>query len=842
MLIDIGKRYSYNHLIMIYIFFLVISLLLPAFPVFAQPAEQPAANQEVVASEPAQDVANSQDSSQPKNEETITQPAANAVTPPAPETTTPTVTSEPKAISPALTGKTMVKSIEIKGNKSIGLSTITSKIKTRVGDEYLQNVISDDIKRLYNTGFFSDVSVDRQDYEGGFKVIFYVVEKSIVDKITFSKIRYYKPNGILRKLKTKKGKFLDKKELNDDIRTIQDLYQKKGLTDVDVKVETDTDELTNKTTLHFIIKEGQRIKIKKIVFKGNHVFKSKRLIKVIKSRSAWLFNSGYLRQETLDEDMERLKSFYEKEGFIDATARYENVTVKPGRLITYIYIEEGKRYYVEKITIVGNNVATEKEILDVMKEIKTGGIFSRQKLSVDVSNIRTLYFDKGYIFANVRESTSLNPETGKVEVKLDVEEGNLAYINRIKIQGNDRTRDIVIRRELRLYPNDRFDGAKLRRSKQRLQNLGYFEDISYDVEDTEDPDKKDLVVQVKEAKTGTFSFGGGYSTVDQLVGFIEVEQKNFDFANWPTFTGGGQNLTLRFETGSTRSNQRLSFTEPWLFDYPVSGGFDAYRTVRERESDVGYAYDENRVGGDIRFGKQFTELVSGNMSYTRENIKIDNFAEGVSADLLAEEGKNTVSTVSFGLSRDSRDSVFNPTRGWYLNGATDVAGGPFGGDKDFARFTGRSSYNIPLKWASVFEVRLMGGVVSPYGDSEKVPIFERFFAGGARTIRGYNERKVGPLDPVTSDPIGGESLLVGSLEYTIPLIDFIKFATFVDSGNVWSRVEDFGQGGYKTGTGVGLRVKTPIGPVNLDYGYPLNDEPGEESRSGKFYFSVSRGF
>ena len=813
------------------IFFLVISLLLPIFPAFAQPAE-PTLNQETVTPESPQGAPIPGDSTQPKTEGTVAQPPVNAVVAPVPQ----------EALETKTSGKTIVKGIEIKGNKSIGLATITAKIKTRVGDEYLQNVISDDIKRLYNTGFFSDVSVDRQEYESGFKVVFYVVEKSIVDKITFSKTRYYKPSAILRKIKTKKGKFLDKKELNDDIRTIQELYQKKGLTDVDVKVETDTDELTNKTTLHFIIKEGQRIKIKKIVFKGNKAFKGRRLIKVIKTRWAWLFNSGYLRQETLDEDMERLKSFYEKEGFIDATARYENVTVREGRLITYIYIEEGKRYYVEKVMLAGNNVATEKEILDIMKEVRVGGIFSRQRLSVDVSNIRTLYFDKGYIFANVRESTSLNPETGKVEVKLDIEEGRLAYVNRIKIQGNDRTRDIVIRRELRLYPDERFDGAKLRRSKQRLQNLGYFEDISYDIEDTDDPDKKDLVVQVKEAKTGTFSFGGGYSTVDQLVGFVEIEQKNFDFANWPTFTGGGQNLTLRFESGSTRSNQRLSFTEPWLFDYPVSAGFDAYRTQRERESDVGYAYDETRTGGDIRFGKQFTDFVSGNLSYTRERIKIDNFATGVSADLLAEEGANTVSSVGFGLTRDSRDSVFNPTKGWYLNGSTDVAGGILGGDKDFVRFTGRTSYNIPLKFDSVFEIRTMAGVVDAYGDSTKVPIFERFFAGGARTIRGYNERKVGPLDPVTEDPIGGESLLVGSLEYTIPLIDFIKLAAFVDSGNVWSKISDFGQGGYKSGTGLGLRVKTPIGPVNLDYGYPLNDEPGEESRSGKFYFSVSRGF
>ncbi|MDP2652967.1 MAG: outer membrane protein assembly factor BamA [Candidatus Omnitrophota bacterium] len=762
-------------------------------------------------------------------------PAAAPAVPKAPDAQEP-----PPAVSPEK--KKVVKSIEIKGNKSISLPTILAKIKTRAGQEYLQSVISDDIKRLYNTGFFSDVRVDREDFEGGFKVLFYVTEKSIVDKITFSKLRYFNPKGIVKKLKSKKGKFLDNKELNDDVRTIEDMYTKKGLTSVSVTVETERDELNNKTAIHFVIKEGVRIKVKRIRIKGNTAFKDKRIMKVIKTRPDSLFTSGYLKKDILAEDMDRIKAFYEREGFIDATVSHELEEMTPSRLIVRINIEEGKRYYVEKITLSGNKVADDDEVIAVMNEVKVGGIFSRDKLTVDLSSIRTLYFDKGYIFANVRESTSLNPDTGKVEVKLDVEEGNLAYVNRIKIQGNDRTRDIVIRREMRLYPGDQFDGEKLRRSKQRLQNLGYFEDISYDIEDTDSPSKKDLVVQVKEAKTGTFSFGGGYSTIDQLVGFVEVEQKNFDFTNFPTFTGGGQNLLLRAESGSTRNNMRLSFTEPWLFDYPISGGFDAYRSERSRERDVGYAYDEKRTGGDIRFGKQFTEYFSGSVMYGRENVTIDNFEANVSADLLAEQGKNTISRVSFNLSRDSRDSVFNPTKGLYLSGTADVAGGPFGGDKDFMRFTPRASYNIPFKFDSVLEFRVLAGFADAYGDNSKVPIFERYFAGGARTIRGYNERKVGPLDPVTEDPLGGESMLVGNIEYTIPIIDFLKLATFFDTGNVWSKVDDFGTGDFKSGFGLGLRVKTPIGPINLDYGYPLSDEPGEEDKSGKFYFSVSRGF
>ncbi len=375
-----------------------------------------------------------------------------------------------------------------------------------------------------------------------------------------------------------------------------------------------------------------------------------------------------------------------------------------------------------------------------------------------------------------------------------------------------------------------------------MRNLGYFEDVNYDIEDSDSPTKKNLVVLVKEAKTGSFSFGAGYSTVDQLVGFAEIEQKNFDFTNWPNFTGGGQNLSMRLEGGSTRKNTRLSFTEPWLFDYPISAGFDLYMTEHDKERNVGYGYNEKRIGGNLRLGRRFGEYASGGVTYRRENVEIADFDATVSADLKEEEGKNTLSLLGFNWATDWRDSSITPTKGLYLSSGFDIAGGIIGGDKDFYRLSTRDSYNIPFKFDSTLEFRLRAGIQNAYGDSEKVPIFERFYAGGERTIRGYDERAVGPVDSVTIDPIGGESMLVGNIEYTIPVISYVKLATFIDSGNVWSKMSDVGSGGFKTGAGFGLRVKTPIGPVNLDYGIPFDVVPGSEKKTGKFYFSVSRGF
>ncbi len=746
--------------------------------------------------------------------------------------------------APGVSAK-IVKGIDVVGNKSIGVATILSKIKTRVGQEYIENVISDDLKRLYNTGYFSDVKVDKKDVDGGYKVIINLVEKPIVEEITFSKLRYFNKRSLETKMKTKKGKFLDNKSLKDDINTIQEMYAKKGLTQAKVDVETFNDEATNRASLHFIVREGYRVKVKRINVVGNIAYSDRRIIKVIKSRNAWLFNSGHLKEDVLEEDMDRIKSFYEQNGYIDAKADYTLDYLNQGRVVINITVEEGKRYYVGDLTIAGNSVASEPEIKAAMNSIKPGNIFSRAKLDEDISNISTMYFDMGHIFAKVNESTSLNTDNGRVDVRLDIEEGGIAYIDKIKVQGNTNTRDIVIRRELRMYPGDQFDGKKLRRSKERLRNLGYFEDVGFDIEDTKNPEMKNLIVQVKEAKTGSFSFGGGYSTVDQLVGFVEIEQKNFDITNWPRFTGGGQDLLLRAEAGSTRRNLQLSFTEPWLFDYPISGGFDLFSLQRDKSRDIGYAYDEQRLGATLRLGKQISEYTSAGLSYTIQNIDISNLDSNVSADLLAEEGENVVSSLGFTLNQDHTDSTFNPTKGWVWNNGIDLAGGPLGGDKDFYRLQTKGSYYVPVKvraTPTVLELRGRAGIVQPYSGSDKVPIFERFFAGGAKTIRGYNERKVGPLDPANNDPIGGESLLVGNIEYTFPIVEIIKLATFFDVGNVWPTVEDFGSGDFKAGVGFGLRVKTPIGPVNLDYGYPLNDEPGEETRSGKFYFSVSRGF
>jgi outer membrane protein insertion porin family len=739
----------------------------------------------------------------------------------------------------------IVKAIDIEGNKSIGIAQILARIKTRVGEEYQDAVVSDDLKRLYNTGHFSDVQINHEDLDDGYKVIVRLKEKPIVDAIIFSKIRYYNTRFLLNKMKTKKDKFLDNKTLKDDIHTIEDLYKKKGLTQVKVDVEISIDDTTNKVTLHFILREGFKVKIKRIYIYGNITFSDKKIIKVMKSRWAWIFGSGLLKEDTLDTDMTAIQAFYEQNGFLDTKAAYRIEPLYQGMVKVNVTIQEGKRYYAGDISFLGNAILPNNDIKSHIKNLKQGNFFSHEKMEEDIGNIREAYFDRGYISALVEESTSFNTTTAKVDVKVTIKEGRLAYINKVKIQGNAHTRDIVIRRELRMYPGDRFDGAKLRFSKQRLKDLGYFEDVGYDIEDTDQEDLKDLVVQVKEAKTGSFSFGGGYSTVDKLVGFVEVEQKNFDISNWSSFSGGGQDVRLRAQIGSSQRSFLLSFTEPWLFDHPISAGFDGYYTENLKDGSTGFSYDQKTAGGDLRLGKSFNDNLSVGTVYRLEHINISNLDSDVSAALAEQAGSSLVSSLGFSVTNDYRDSKLSPTRGWDITNNADIAGGPLGGDKNFYRFQTSGEFFYPIKIndvTTVIEFSGRTGIVQAYPKTPDVPIFERYFTGGQDSIRGYDERTVGPLDHNTNDAIGGEALLLGSVEYTVPIIEIIKGAVFFDTGNVWDKVRNYGTGGLKSGTGVGLRVKTPIGPIKLDYGIPLDNVQGQKNKSGKFYFSVSRGF
>jgi outer membrane protein insertion porin family len=738
----------------------------------------------------------------------------------------------------------VVTAVKIEGNKSISGETVLSKVKTKAGDKFSQDVINEDIKRLYGTEFFTDVSVDVKDKSPGQAAVTFIVkEKPVIDDIVFKGNTAFRAQKLKSTMKSKPNEMLNLVLLTQDMSDLRSLYIKKGYPQVEIKYELDIDKETNKARVTVIINEKTRVRVEKIDIKGNKAIKTADIRKVMGTKTAWLFSTGNFNEDTFQEDMEKIKSMYDDKGYLDAVIEPELDYSQDGtELSITLDITEGKQYKIGDMTIKGNLVLPEKDVRSKIS-MRPGKPFSNRQLRVDVVSVRQFYYRYGYMNVAVEVDKQLNASTGDIDIIYDIDAREPVYVGKIEIRGNIRTKDVVVRRELRVYPGDRFNGDKIIRSKERIYNLGFFENVSFDTEPTDTPDVQNLVVTVKETKTGEFSFGGGYSSVDMLIGFVEITQRNFDILNWPYFTGAGQYLAIKAELGMVRNNFNISWTDPWILGWPFSFGFDAYNTSHNKSGDVGWAYDEMRTGGDLKLGKNLTDELRADLVYRLERIKISNIDDNSSQDLKDESGSNNVSSLLLDMTYDSRDNVFNPGRGWIVNGSIENAGGIILGDKNYIKGTAGVSFYYTFFERFVLELKGRAGMESAYGKSDSVPIYERFFAGGINTIRGYKERRVGPRDPGSNEPIGGDSIFLANAELTFPLYEnMLKGAVFYDIGNVWQRSGDFIRGGnFKAGTGVGVRVKTPLGPVRVDWGYPLNSNYDDE-RTGEFYFSMSRGF
>ncbi len=742
----------------------------------------------------------------------------------------------------------IVKAVDVKGNKTVSSLTILAKVKTQVGQPLSSAILNEDLKRLYGLGYFTDVRIDQEDLLDGVKVMFVVVEKPVLSEIKIEGNKKIGHDAVKKEMQSTVGDFVDQKRVRDDIESIRKLYEKKGFSDVKIDDSLDVNPDTNQAVLRILIDEGSKVRIRDIQVVGNKSIKSGDILGKIKTKKmewwGW-FHSGYLNEEDLSEDVERIKALYDEAGFSDVDVKTDTEPIgsakDSGDIILKIIINEGKKYLVGDVQLKGNSVIKSDEIMKAIAMTKDKP-FSRRGLRLDVANIQDLYFEKGYLSAQIRSESVYNETTDRVDLNYTITENELTYVGRVRIQGNTKTKDNVIRRELRAYPGESFSGAKLKRSKERLYNLGFFEDVRFDTDPGATPNTRDLLVSVKEGKTGEFSFGGGYSSIDSIIGFVQIRQKNFDWQNWKNFTGAGQDFMMRFEGGSVRKNAELSFTEPWVFGYPYSFGFDLYRKEFDKSSNSGYFFSERKTGGDLRLGKEFTEYDKGLLMYKLEEVKISDIPDDASQALKDESGRNTTSSVALTLTHDQRDNIYNPTKGFMVSGTGEVAGGALGGDKNFTKLYGIASSYFKNFDKMVLELKGRAGIADAYGKTNDVPIYERYFAGGANTIRGYREQRVGPRDPGNQQPVGGDAYWIFNVEETFPIYpDLIKGAVFFDTGNVEEKIGDFGKGGLVSGAGVGVRIKTPIGPVKLDAGYPLDDIP-QEKKKLRFYFNISQGF
>ncbi|HXV18542.1 MAG TPA: outer membrane protein assembly factor BamA, partial [Candidatus Omnitrophota bacterium] len=631
--------------------------------------------------------------------------------------------SLPVSVSAEESGPT-VKAIDVRGNKTVSSLAILAKVKTQIGQPLSSTILNEDLKRLYGLGYFTDVRIEQEDYEDGIKVVFLVVEKPVLAEIKVEGNNKLKKDEIKKVMTSVVGDFVDQKRVRDDVEAVRALYEKKGFSDVQIDSALDVNPDTSQAALRVIINEGSKVRIREIKIIGNDNVKSGDIHKAMKTKTmSWWgwFRPGFLNEMELNEDLERIKALYDEHGFSDVEVSTETAPLgETGDVVLNVMIKEGKKYLVGAVTFKGNDVIKTEEL---QKTIQMGeeDPFSRRHLRLDVSAIQDLYFENGYLSAQIRSESIYDDKTDRVNVTYSINEKELNYVDRVIIQGNSKTKDIVIRRELRAYPGESFSGAKLKRSKERLYNLGFFEDVRFDTEPGSAPNSKDLIVSVKEQKTGEFSFGGGYSSIDSVLGFVQIRQRNFDWRNYPEFVGAGQDFSVRIEAGSVRKNAELSFTEPWVFGHPYSFGFDIYMRDYDRSGSAGYFYNQEKIGLALRLGKEFNDFDRGLLVYRIEEVDISDIPDDASEDLKSEEGTNMTSSLAYTLTRDMRDNRVNPTKGYLLSGTAEYAGGFLAGDKDFYKLSGTASTYFKNFDKNVLELKARAGIAEEHGDSDEVP-------------------------------------------------------------------------------------------------------------------------
>jgi outer membrane protein insertion porin family len=758
----------------------------------------------------------------------------------------------------------IVRQIEIQyaGPATLSRQRILSNMKTTVGQPYSEQTVEDDVRSLYATGLVTNVRIYGEPLPDGVKVIVVVQTRVTLTEVAIQGNEVIKTKRIRKELNLKTGSPLDEQALEQARQKVVEMYQKRGYPDTDVQYKVDVNEERGTARVTFAISEGRKAVVKTISFVGNVAIRSKRLRKEMKTKEnnilGFLTGAGRLNNQQLDGDVQKIKELYQDNGYADVQVtdvRIDRLDKK--NVAITIYINEGQQYHVGTVAIEGLHIVTEANFRKVIK-VTEGKVFSPQKLQKDIKSVEDAYGVAGYADAKVNvETTPGGPALVNLSYKVD--EGIQSFVEHINISGNSRTKDKVIRREIVLSPGDVFDTVRVDISKKRLEGLQYFERVDTYASDTTVPGRKDLNVVVQEKRTGNLNFGLGFSTTDGLLGFAELSQGNFDITNWKTFTGAGQKFRARVQLGTQTKDASIELTEPYFLDQrlALSGRlfFDEYNYY----SDV---YDQRDYGFDINVRKPITNFLSVKLDYTLQEIGIYNINQSAITqqllNIIQQQGSyNLESRVTLALTYDTRDSAFLTRKGTRVDLSTYVAGGPLGGDVSVYGFDLDAAQYFHLPYDTILLLNGEVGVVSNWNNDSIVPIFDRLYLGGASNLRGFRFRDVGPKDD-QGNALGGNTLARLTVEYTIPIIERVRFAVFYDGGFVnpgsWSfspqKVPTTPPGGSNAGKfsggfnqdiGIGVRLDLPIGPIRLDYGYPIQED-SFSSKSGQFQFSVGYQF
>jgi outer membrane protein insertion porin family len=738
----------------------------------------------------------------------------------------------------------VVRSIDVQytGPVTVSRERVLAQMRTKVGQPYSELVAEDDIRTIYATGHVENVRIFGQPTGDGVRVIVAIQTRTMLNEIQIDGATRIKPKNLRKDIGVKLNTPLREEDLEKGREKLVEIYQSHGFTDIDVQFHVEPIDATRGTSrVVYTIHEGVKGAIGRIIFEGNTHFSQQILRKQMKTKGKTIISafdkSGRLDEAQLQEDVQKVREFYQNHGYIDMVVRdVRKERTSSGSLHIVIAIDEGPQYHVGKLSFVGYKATTQERLRTVVKT-KEGAVYSAKAIKDDAKAIADNYGSGGYVDLTVVPESS-TPHNGLIDLTYRIDEGRQSYVDRINISGNSRTKDKVIRREVLITPGDIFNTVRVETSKKRLDNLGYFSKVDAFPVDTGVEGQKNLDILVEEKRTGSLNFGAGYSTVDSLLGFVELTQGNFDITNWPALTGGGQKFRIRLQAGTQRRDAEVTFTEPWLLDRPISL---TWTTYYHQANYLSSQFDERSYGFAIDIRKSLRPYLYGSIGYHFEDANAINLATDISPQLLAELGPSTKSTVTASLVWDTRDNPFITRRGERITYTWYVVGFPTGGTEHLYGFDVEASkyWHLPLDMILLLNAEVAGVDALEQQENRLVKLYDRLFLGGSNNLRGFEFRDVGPRDK-NGEPLGGQSMARSTIELTFPIVEKARGALFYDNGFVNTNPWDYNFNGFSADVGFGIRLDLPIGPLRIDYGIPIQSP--KHLGSGKINFNVGYQF
>jgi len=731
-----------------------------------------------------------------------------------------------------------ISKVVVDGNRRIDSSAIELQIKGSSG-RVTTAQINEDIKTLYNTGFFDQVSVSVVSDQGGARALKYsVVEKPVVRKVLIKGNEAVSESDLVDILKFDARRFVDKAKIQAVSRKAISYYQSQGFYDAELDYTT-TPVGENEVDITFVAKEGKRYRVREVKVQGAKELDeddmlSKIQVKPYKWWSSWLFGTGRVNTEMTDSDKQILRQYLMDNGFLEGGVGEAVIEKQEDGLHVSFDVTEGQQYKIGKITASGDLAKSSSDYTLEGITSEVDEVFNATEVRNDIFTITDKFSDEGYAFANVVPNTAINKEAGTVDLDFSSTKGNLVRINKITVSGNEKTYDNVVRRTLKVEEQQLYSGTKIKRSQTLLQRLGYFDEVSITNQPTSDPSVVDLDVNVKEATTGSFSAGAGYSTNNGAIFNTRISENNL--------FGTGRKANLNLDFGSQVTNQIISFDDPRINDSYVSGGLDILRTTR--------LYNDFRrelAGGSITFGypgeRVFGEIAEDlQLSTKYELLRVDIYDIDDDAAQFVKDssGKSTSSAVTPSITRNTINNPMNPTKGSKQVLSVEFAG--LGGDQDFYLVEARNSWFKPLVESSYGDIVISDRTSFGYGESlnnDPFPLFRRYFPGGINSVRGFRNRTLGPVDE-NGKEYGGSKQIVNNLELIFPLVNSAGFkgVVFYDVGQAYDDNQSITVDELRQAWGYGFRWASPMGPIRVEFGYPLDRKPGESAVQTMFSFGA----